>query len=185
MDNGVILLYHHVSDSTPFSTSVTPEQFAAHLALLDREFLVIPLSQMVTQLRAGRKLPDKAVSITFDDGYSNLFHHAHPLLKRYDFGYTVFINPALIGNRSDQLTWQQIQLMQQQGAEFANHANQHQHLLQRHADESQQDWLNRVIENIQQAESTLETKTSSRLKYLAYPYGEYNNELKNTMAMFP
>ena len=47
-DNAVILLYHHVSSTTPASTSVTPAVFEQHLQHLADGYNVISLEQAVT-----------------------------------------------------------------------------------------------------------------------------------------
>ncbi|MEC7469752.1 MAG: hypothetical protein VYC51_07900, partial [Pseudomonadota bacterium] len=38
----VILLYHHVAENTPRSTSVTPDEFAEHLAFIKANYVVFP-----------------------------------------------------------------------------------------------------------------------------------------------
>ena len=39
--SGVILLYHHVADDTPRSTSVTPDEFAQHLDYIAEHYTVV------------------------------------------------------------------------------------------------------------------------------------------------
>jgi peptidoglycan/xylan/chitin deacetylase (PgdA/CDA1 family) len=180
-DNAVILLYHHVSETTPAVTSVSPETFRQHMQYLTENHSVLPLQTVIEKLQKQQPLPDKTVVITFDDGYNNLYHNAHPIMQEFGFAYTIFINPSLIGQASYQLTWQQIQQMQNEGASFANHANEHNHLLTRAADESEQSWLARVTENIQGAEKTLQQRLGYSLKYFAYPYGEFDVLLKQQL----
>jgi peptidoglycan/xylan/chitin deacetylase (PgdA/CDA1 family) len=180
-DNAVILLYHHVSEQTPAVTSVSPSVFRQHLEYLADNYQVLPLQEVVEAISQGKSLPDKTVVITFDDGYDNIFENAHPLLKEFNFPYTVFINPPLIGNASYQLNWQQIQSMGKEGATFANHGNTHEHLLSKYAGENDKQWLARVMQNINQAEQTLAQQLGYSLKYLAYPYGEFNLQLKQAL----
>ena len=72
--SAVILLYHHVAEDTPPSTSISPANFDAHLAYLrDNDFNVIALDRMIDSLRSGQSLPEKSIVITFDDGYSSIF----------------------------------------------------------------------------------------------------------------
>ncbi len=79
--SAVVLLYHHVADDTPASTSVTPQRFAAHLAYLKRhDYQVVPLSRIISAVTSGTPLPARAVAITFDDGYRSVYEHAAPLL---------------------------------------------------------------------------------------------------------
>lgn len=175
--SGVILLYHHVAEDTPRSTSVTPEVFAEHLDYIDEHYAVVPLKQLVDAANGKGSVPANALAITFDDGYENILTNGHPLLKKHNFPYTVFINPEVIGKQGNQLDWQQVKQMQSEGVTFANHTMDHLHLLEKRANESQQAWLERVWKNITDAEAIINKHTGESLKYLAYPFGEYNQAL--------
>ncbi|AWL10591.1 hypothetical protein HMF8227_00083 [Saliniradius amylolyticus] len=177
-EHGVILQYHHVSTSMPASTSISPEDFERHMAYLDEHHQVIPLKVMVELLQDGQPLPPKAVAITFDDGYRNILDNGHPILKEYDFPYTIFINPALIGTSHQQLDWKQVKAMAKENVTFANHTTDHRHLLARQDGESQQAWLNRVSEDLIAAERQIEQQLGYSLNYLAYPYGEFNQDIQ-------
>ena len=179
--NLVILQYHHVSNATPASTSVTPETFREHMTYLNTHFQVIDLRDALSKLKNNEPLPKKAVAITFDDGYRNILDNAHPILTSFDFPYTVFINPAIIGESSQQLTWEQVRSMQSH-ASFANHTLDHAHLLEMYGNENQQQWLKRVMRDIESAETLLTKEIGYSLKWLAYPYGEYNLSLKAALA---
>jgi len=173
--NAVILLYHHVSEETPASTSISPDTFESHMAYLSKHHTVIALTQAVDAITGGASLPENSVVITFDDGYANILHNAHPILAKYGFPYTVFINPNEIGAHRQQLTWQQVDAMHNEGVTFANHTLDHIHML----DNSQTNthWLADVWQNVEQAEATLKDKVGVSLQYLAYPFGEFNEPL--------
>ncbi|MEM0909588.1 MAG: polysaccharide deacetylase family protein [Pseudomonadota bacterium] len=173
----VILVYHHVSNETPPSTSISPELFAEHVDYLSKNHTVISLESALTAMEANTALPEKSVVITFDDGYANIFEHGFPLLKQYNFPFTIFINPEEIGNREDQLTWQQIAKMQPLGT-FANHTIGHHHLLDRKHSENEQAWLKRTTANITLAEKKIREQLGYTKRWLAYPYGEHNEALK-------
>lgn len=177
-DNGVILVYHHVSTSTPPSTSISPTQFRQHLTFLSKNHNVVSLQEMVNKLKNKQPLPAKSVAITFDDGYRNILDNGHPILKEFGFPYTVFINPSVIGEREDQLNWQQIKSMHQQGVSFANHTQYHNHLLERQENESKQAWMARNVDDLLNAQKDIEAQLDSVPKFVAYPYGEYNESLK-------
>ena len=53
-------------------------------------FNVIPLEEGVAGIKSG-KLPPRALSITFDDGYANNATVAAPILKRLGLHATFFI----------------------------------------------------------------------------------------------
>lgn len=178
--NLVILQYHHVSTDMPKSTSVTPEVFAEHMALLAANYNVVSLDDALIKIKNNQALPDKAVAITFDDGYSNILENAHPILIKHNFPYTIFINPALIGESRSQLTWSEVKSMQPL-AIFANHTLDHAHLLEKYGNENQAQWLARVMRDVKQAESIIEENVGYSKKWLAYPYGEYNLTLKKAL----
>lgn len=180
-DNAVMLVYHHVSNSTPPSTTISPKKFAEHLAYLNDNHQVIALDVLVNALKSGQPLPDKAVAITFDDGYRNILENAHPLLKQYQMPYTIFVNPGTIGVQSGQLNWDEIKQMSSEGVLFANHTMQHDHLLTRLPNETESQWLRRTLDDIEQAEAILNEQVGYSLKYLAYPFGEFDLTLANAL----
>lgn len=178
--NLVILQYHHVDSTTPKSTSVSPEVFESHMALLAANYNVVSLVDAIKKIKNNESLPNKSVAITFDDGYTNILENAHPILSKYGFAYTVFVNPAIIGDSSSQLSWDQVKQMQPL-ATFANHTLDHAHLLEMYGNENQEQWLTRVMNDINQAEELLTEKLGYSNKWLAYPYGEYNLALKDAL----
>ncbi|QPG05606.1 polysaccharide deacetylase family protein [Salinimonas marina] len=176
-----ILLYHHVANDTPASTSISPAQFEQHMAYINKHHTVLPLTEVVAAIKEGEPLPANALAITFDDGYKNILTNGHPILSRYDFPYTIFINPAEIGQRADQLSWQEVKQMQQEGVLFANHTLDHLHMLNKNKDESDAAWLERVWNNVTDAQAMLEEKLGTSITYLAYPFGEYNQALEERL----
>ncbi|PIE76796.1 hypothetical protein CSA17_00295 [bacterium DOLJORAL78_65_58] len=87
--HAVILIYHHVAEETPPSTSVTPTLFQSHLDFLaEGGFHVAPLDSVVTALRQGRDLPDSTVVLTFDDGYVSVYEEAFPRLRERGWPFT-------------------------------------------------------------------------------------------------
>lgn len=173
-NHGVILMYHHVSEQTPPSTSISAKNFTQHMQYLSEHHEVIPLEILLEKVRNHQPLPNNAIAITFDDGFANIAQNAHPVLTSFKFPYTIFINPSLIGKGSMQLTWEQVDELQEQGVTFANHTSVHKHLL---LGSNEPDWLERTIADIQHAEEILVAKTGRSTKLLAYPYGEYNETL--------
>ncbi len=179
--NAAILLYHHVSSSTPASTSISPEAFKSHMEYLDAHHTVVSLQDVVSAIQHNTTLPENAVAITFDDGYANILDNAHPILADLGFPYTVFINPYEIGVGPKQLTWEQVIAMHNDGVVFANHTLDHLHMLNGEQAMGERAWLEKVWQNVESAEKKIEDKLDISLKYLAYPFGEYNTALANKL----
>lgn len=182
-DHAVILQYHHVSDSTPPITSVTPEQLKQHLELIrEQGFQVLPLPEVISTIRDGKSFAKPTAVITFDDAYESIYTAGFPILKEYEYPFTIFVTPKPVEDGfSDMLDWQQIKEMQAYGATMANHSYQHDHLVFRLEGESDQEWLERIRQDTEKAQSSLKQALGELPKYMAYPYGEFDEQLKSLM----
>ena len=176
----VILQYHHVSDSTPKVTSVTPAQFREQMQYLaDNQFNVVPLVDVVNAIKQQKVLPEKTVAITFDDGYRSIASAAHPILKEYGFPYTLFVAIEPIQKAfSEMMSWDELVKLSKEGATIANHSWAHDHLIRRLPNESKAQWLARIETNLLDTEKAIKEATGQDVKMLAYPYGEYNTDLE-------
>jgi peptidoglycan/xylan/chitin deacetylase (PgdA/CDA1 family) len=89
---GVILLYHRVASlsADPHSLAVSPEHFAQQLEHVHDTCHPMRLLDLLEAMRQ-RSLPQRAVAITFDDGYSDNYEHAYPLLKSAGIPATIFV----------------------------------------------------------------------------------------------
>jgi hypothetical protein len=63
-------------------------------------FHSVSLQQLYTYRAEGRKLPKNPVVLTFDDGYVDNWVFAYPLLKKYGFNGTIFVNPEFVDPRN-------------------------------------------------------------------------------------
>ena len=79
-----------------FSAGIGARQFEAHLRLITRWFKPISMAEMGWAVAEKKALPNKAVALTFDDGYRDNYEVAYPLLKRYGVPASFFVCPGLI-----------------------------------------------------------------------------------------
>jgi peptidoglycan/xylan/chitin deacetylase (PgdA/CDA1 family) len=98
-----VLLYHDCDEAeSPFTrglgTNVAPADLAVHLDFLLRHYTVVPLAALLE----GRA-PERAVALTFDDGYRSVYTHARPLLLARRLPATLYLATAAIGN--EELIW--------------------------------------------------------------------------------
>lgn len=102
---GVILCYHRVAGPRldPALLDVSPTQFATHLAALRTRATPLALREFERARRAGI-LPERAVAITFDDGYADNLHVALPLLEAAAMPATLFVTSAGI-DASTEFWW--------------------------------------------------------------------------------
>jgi peptidoglycan/xylan/chitin deacetylase (PgdA/CDA1 family) len=106
---GLILMYHRVAkqDIDPWSLCVTPENFSEQLAVLQQYAHLMSLQELAQAQQAG-KIPERAVAITFDDGYFNNLHNAKPILEHHQIPATVFITTGYIG-RTREYWWDELE----------------------------------------------------------------------------
>ena len=112
--HAVILIYHHVSDKTPSSTSITPDLFDQHLEYLATNgFRVMDLPSVVQIIKEGQDLPDSVVVLTFDDGYESVYTEVFPRLKKRGWPFTVFVCPdAIDRHEGPVMSWDELREMQ-------------------------------------------------------------------------
>ena len=89
-----MLMYHGVCESTALPPHIDfhirPRAFERQMRALKSRYRVVPLGELVTSLTNERPL-EKAIVITFDDGYRNNACYAAPVLKDLQLPYTVFV----------------------------------------------------------------------------------------------
>lgn len=89
-DRVPILMYHRVHPE-PYELCISPAQFEAQMRFLREAFQPVSLTRLVWHLKKGESLPDRAVVVTFDDGYLDNYTHALPLLLAYGIPATFFV----------------------------------------------------------------------------------------------
>ena len=180
----VVLQYHHVSSDTPKSTSISPDQFRAHLQYLaDNQFKVVPLSEIVDAIKHQQPMPDRAVAITFDDAFRDILTNAKPILDQFNFPYTIFVNPGVVEkNSKSNLTWDELKSLAEQNVIIANHGYYHDSLARKPSNINEQDWLTLQTELLLKSEQLIKEKTGANWRYFAYPYGEFTPALQTWLT---
>lgn len=179
-EGGVVLLYHHVSDRTPPSTSVTPERFEAHLDYLaENDFEVWPLRRLLeAAIDSTERLPGKVVAITFDDAYESVYTEAWPMLRERGWPFAVFVNTdAVDAGHSPYMDWDQLRALYEDGVDIGNHSASHGHLIARRDGESTASWSERIEADIERAGRRISSEVGATPELFAYPYGEDSGEL--------
>ncbi|CAA0090551.1 Poly-beta-1,6-N-acetyl-D-glucosamine N-deacetylase [BD1-7 clade bacterium] len=176
--HAVIMQYHHVSSSTPHSTSISTELFTQHMEWLENNgFEVVSLATLVDTLKSGGKFDsDKVVAITFDDNYRSICDTAWPILRDKKFPFTVFVNTARVSETSTYLcSWDDLRDIYQSGLMIVgNHSVNHPHMLDFDGFESSTRWRERIINEVVDAQAVIDREMGKQPRFFAYPYGEYN-----------
>ncbi|MBI1890652.1 MAG: poly-beta-1,6-N-acetyl-D-glucosamine N-deacetylase PgaB [Burkholderiales bacterium] len=105
-----VLCYHDIRDNVRDSFKSFPEPTAVDTQDLIKQFSwlqengYVPVSlQQIIDARAGRaKLPEKAILLTFDDGYKSVYTKVFPLLKQFKFPAVIAIVGEWIQTPADE-----------------------------------------------------------------------------------
>jgi peptidoglycan/xylan/chitin deacetylase (PgdA/CDA1 family) len=94
----VVLVYHRIGSTRddPQLLAVTAEHFAEHLEVISLRHQPLALGDLVAATRRGRA-PNRAIAVTFDDGYADNLVAAKPQLARYSVPATVFVASGCVG----------------------------------------------------------------------------------------
>jgi peptidoglycan/xylan/chitin deacetylase (PgdA/CDA1 family) len=178
----VILQYHHVSDKTPRSTSLSIEEFTAHLDWLEKNrFTIIALPELISRIENNQLKDDESIaSISFDDTGKSVCTNAAPLLVDRQWPFSVFINTAAMTRSSkSQCSWDDLRAIQKTGLlSIGNHSHNHLHMSSQNLKGDLSVWQDKMREEIILAETIIRKKLDVQVTMFAYPYGEFDQRLQ-------
>ena len=92
-----VLVYHRIGTDSidPWRLTVDPEIFAGQMETLARDWSPMSLAELVDGFER-RRLPERAVAVTFDDGYADNLEVAAPILLERAIPVTLFVASDLI-----------------------------------------------------------------------------------------
>ena len=171
-----ILLYHEISsppDTTFNRLAVTPRAFAAQLEyLVEHGFTTFTASTIAAALATGGPVPERAVVLTFDDGFADFYERVLPVLRQYGCTATLFVTTGWIANAGQRaagpkpesmLTWSQIVEASANGIEIGAHSHTHPQL--------DQLGRKRLRAEMIASKKLLEDALGTSIPGLAYPFG--------------
>jgi peptidoglycan/xylan/chitin deacetylase (PgdA/CDA1 family) len=174
-------MYHYISvppdanDPYRKELSVSPDIFRQHMQWLkDNGYHTITLEQLVFFLNIGwPPLPDHPVILTFDDGYTDNYANAYPIIKEMGFTATFFILTDVTDRKEPgYMTWDMLREMTQNGMSIQVHGREHLEMTNQ-----TQDWL---LYHLLGPVQTIEAELGYTPHFVAYPSGKYD---ENVIAM--
>ncbi len=198
----VALMYHHFSDKAEEINSVTvhPDKFREQLKLLkEKGFTAIRQQDLLAYMKGqdGQRLPAKSVLITMDDGYESNYKFAYPALVEEEMYGVIYAITSSVNDETEYLkrfTWEQAREMVQSGRMLIqSHTHQSHYygeakggkekaatvspLIINGSLETEEQYEQRIREDIYTAKSLLEQHLATPVFSLAYPYGRHNTVL--------
>jgi peptidoglycan/xylan/chitin deacetylase (PgdA/CDA1 family) len=174
-----VLMYHRIDDLSEDESkspllcdlTVAPKDFNEQIKyLVDNGFSILSAKDVERAVRERRALPERAVALTMDDGYRDNFERAFPILRKYGVPATIFLVTSAIDGPKH-LTWEQATQMQRHQVGYGSHTVHHFDLTT----------LTQPTLDYELVESkrVIESRIGERITSIAYPSGEYNDEVVN------
>jgi len=168
-----ILVYHRINAIGRDPTAVRPKSFGLQMEYLSSNFKVIGMRDLSEALK-GSETFERAVVLTFDDGYRETLTNAVPVLREFRLPACFFVPTGLIGTSRrikgepageafPKMEWRDIEVLVQQGFEVGCHSVNHVSLGKSSVSES--------IREILGSKTELENRIGRPIRYLAYPFG--------------
>lgn len=191
----LILMYHQVSENSSLwgdyviPASLLKEDFEY---LKNNNYTPIKIKDILDFTKGTKKLPEKAVVITFDDGQRSFLTKVVPLLEEYNYPAVVNIVGALTdlytenGETNDKyayLNWNDIKTLSQNPlVEIGHHSYNFHSLGYRRGmgkiyGESNSAYSKIIKTDIEKLNEKLLSNIGERPYILAYPYGIRNDTL--------
>jgi len=163
-----ILMYHEVSD-VPERLCVAPEDFRAQMDyLVAAGYKTLTLTTLRRYLALGRTPPEKAVVITFDDGYASIYCTVYPALRERGLTAAFFIPSGLVG-QPGRVSWTQLVEIGRAGFEIGAHSVSHPYL----ANLSDRE----LRDEVTQSKVALERELGLTVEAFSYPYGQWDGRV--------
>ena len=124
----------------------------------------------------GTPLPEKAVMLTFDDGYADNYTLLYPILQEYNAKAVISLVTKCVSDEyaTGFLNWEQCREMAQSGlVEFGSHTyGLHTNGIIRLDGECREDYEARVFPDLQQSIDQIRDNIGTSPVFFAYPHGK-------------
>lgn len=133
--------------------------------LYENNFKTLSVEEILSKdLTAG----EKAICLTFDDGWVGNYRNAYPILKENGFKATFFVATDLIG-KPLYMTWGQLAEMHASGMSIQSHSVSHRPL----GTLNEKDLLFELLES----KKIIEKSLSSEVRHLSLPHGHKGDKI--------
>ena len=170
------LLYHRFDEQKYPSTSISKKLFREQMGFLKvNKFNVITFSEAIRKIRSVDE-KGRFIVITIDDAFNSFMDNGFPILQEFGFKATLFVNTETVGS-NDYLNWTELHSLIENGIEIGNHTHSHDYFLNmevtlRH---------DAFIRDVNTAQNIIIEKLEITPEVFAYPFGEYDIQMKNNI----
>ncbi|MGE4296150.1 MAG: polysaccharide deacetylase family protein [Campylobacterales bacterium] len=169
--DAAVLVYHRFDDARFPSTSISTERMREDFKWLkDNGYRVVPLKEVIESVKNRRPIDRKTVALTIDDGYKSFYESGLGVFKEFGYPFTVFAYVEATHDAfADFMSWEQLREVAEYGS-VQLHTYSHPHLTRLGSQA--------LKAEIEQAKTHFEQNMGYPAEYVAYPFGEYNAEVR-------
>lgn len=166
------LTYHRFGHDVRDAFSVSPADFELQMAWLSSHGLAVSLEDVIEFVRGRRKLKDKSVLVTIDDGCLSTLEIALPILQKYRIPAVAFVTSSLIGVGElglpeRYMSWDELRACAKAGLTIGSHAYSHRSLGQMPIEDAR--------EEARCSREQLEIELGQKIVSFAYPFGTHGD----------
>lgn len=175
--SGHIFVYHRFGDDKHKSANTSQEELRKQFDYFKNNgYEVVSINKFFDKLHKKESIPDNWVALTIDDAYKSFYENGLEIFKEYGYPFALYVYVEATNKRyGDFMTWEQIKEASQFGT-IGLHSFSHPRLLNL-SDEA-------IKEDTQKAYDIFTKKMGFKPKSYAYPYGEYDDRVKNVISSF-
>ena len=172
--NAHIFVYHRFDDKRYSSADTTTKELTKQFEYFKtHNYKVVPLLDIVNKINNHEEVPSNWVALTIDDAYKTFYNNGLKTFKKYGYPFTLYVYvKATDKHYGDYMSWKQIKEASKYGS-IALHSYKHPRL--------QNLTKNEIIEDTNKSYEIFEKKLGFKPLSYAYPYGEYNIKVKDTL----
>jgi len=174
-----VLTYHRFGDAERDPWCVSAVEFERQMCWLAEQRLAVSLDDVVRFVRGEQALPDGAVLVTMDDGFSSVLHIAAPIMQRHGIASVAYVTTGFVGTTGISgeryLSWDEVAQLPAAGVGVGSHAHTHRSMARLSAAEA--------LDEAQRSKRLLEQHLGAAVQSFAYPFGMRSDESPDTARM--
>lgn len=176
-----VLGYHDFSATKKATEMLIPtDKFRKQMqAIKDLGYDVISMHDFIAWKSGEKKIKDKSILITIDDGWKSVYTDAYPILKEFEFPFTVFLYTNYVDGGGSALTTPMIQEMQKNGCTIGSHSISHPYpgKIKSERKKGDKEFTDYLRKEMGGSKKQLENQFKQKVTSYAYPGGFVTEEM--------